>query len=165
MGVFHAPKSVFINLTIPLLLLLFFVASSEAGFLDSLTTAWNNIFNWYPLTRTLQLISYMKGGPLHVVCTMHGKVMVEGDFKPGSPFNYKFQEWNNKRNYLKCRLWQRGKDIGWFYPFYYGMSSCENTAPHIGKKDTYICKKKIFSTHVEGGKGYHEDTEMFYYQH
>lgn len=164
MDAFHGPKNV-INLTITIMLQFFLVPSSEGGVFEGLKNTWKNIFDWYPLTRTLQLNSHIKGGPLHVVCTLHGEVKAKGDFKPGYPFYYTFQEWNNKRNHLKCHLWQRGRDIGWFYPFYYGVSSCENTAGRIWKRDEYICKRQIYGTYADGGKGFHKDPQIFYYQH
>lgn len=164
MGVVSGLNKNFSNFTI-LVLLLFFVPLSEGGgFLGKLKTAWNNVFYSYPFTSTLQLHSHIKGQPIYVSCVLDYGPVKKAHIKPGGSFSFEFERRSSKRDHMKCFLWQGKKEIGWFYPLYYGTSACENVAPNLWSKNKFVCKRKLYRNHVEGGLRVTGGIEKFGYR-
>ena len=177
MGTFNSKNSKFHAML--LFVLLFLVPASEGGILDNLKHAWHNAWGkvrqgfknaWdntrdeYPITQILELNSRIPGGPLHVSCSLDDGSKREGGFEPGRPLNIEVIEWENKRNYMKCNLWQNGKEIGLFLPLIYGSSACEKISPSIWVRAKYICKRQLYPTYINGGVQYNGEKEIYYYQ-
>ena len=177
MGPFDSKNRNF--LVMSLIVLLFLVPGSEGGILGNLKhawhnawgnvrqglrNAWDNIRDKYPITNVLELNSHIPGGPLHVSCSLDDGSKREGDFEPGKPFYIEVIERENKRNYMECNLWQQGKEIGFFFPFFHGTTACVNIYNSLWVKAKYICKRQLYPTHVEGGVLYDGEREIFYYQ-
>ena len=177
MGPFDSENRNFLAMS--LFVLLFLVPASEGGILGNLVkhawhnawgsvrhglrNAWDNIRDKYPITQVLELNTHIPGGPLHVSCSLDDGSKREGDLEPGRPFHIEIVEWENKRNYMECNLWQHEKEIGTFIPFFYGPSACVNISPSIWVRAKYICKRQLYSTYVEGGVKYNGEKEIYYY--
>ena len=151
------------NFMVPLILLLIFVPSSESGILDKLKTAWNNVANPYPFTSTLQLTSHIRGS-LRVACVLDEGIRKMATIKTGQSFSFQFKERSADRNNMMCFLWQRGKEIGWFYPLYFGTGPCDNATPSIWTtKYRNLCKRHLYTDRVVGSVRSNGQTEIFPY--
>jgi len=163
MGAFVGPRNNISNFMVPFILLLIFVPSSESGFFDKLKTAWNNFANPYPFTSTLKLTSHIRGS-VRVACVLDEGIRKMATIKTGQSFSFEFKETSAERNHMMCFLWQRGKDIGWFYPLYFGTGPCKNVTPNIWKnKYRNLCTRQLYSNHALGALRYNNELENFPY--
>ena len=153
----------FSKFTFFLYFLLIFLPSSNGGFLNGLKNAWDNLVDGFPITSTMQLTSHVNH-PLSVACVLDEGIRKAAIIKPGQTFSFKFQERSVERNHMMCFLWHRGiKELGWFYPLYYGTGPCKHLATNIWSKDRKICKRNLYSNHALGAVRYNGETETFKY--
>ena len=162
MGLLCGPNKAFSNFTFFLFVLLIFLPSSKCGVFDGLKRAWHNLVIDYPFTSTMQLTSHVNR-PLAVACVLDEGIRKVGTIKPGQTFSFQFQEVSAERNRMMCFLWQRGKEVGWFSPLYYGSSACKQLAPNIWSKSKKLCKRQLFLKHATGGIHYDGEIEKFKY--
>lgn len=162
MGAFGGPRDKFSNFMVPLILLLIFVPSSESGFFLGLKNAWKNIGNPFPFTSTMELTSHIPGS-IRVACVLDEGIRKIATIKTGQTFSFEFRERSIERNNMMCFLWQRGREIGWFYPLLYGTGPCKNVTPHIWSKFRRLCKRQLYPTHVLGAVRTNGRTEEFTY--
>ncbi|GMY19972.1 hypothetical protein FCV25MIE_15213, partial [Fagus crenata] len=165
MDALGGPNKNFGNLTLPLILVLIFFPSSKAGFLDGLKNAWGNLVDGYPFTSTLQLTNHIKGGPLSIACVLDEGIRKMATIKPGQTFSFEFQERSIERNHMMCFLWQpRRKEIGWFFPLWYGTGPCEKVHNNIWSKKRNICKRQLYPKHAKGAIRFNRQFERFDYE-
>lgn len=162
MGLLYGPNKAFGNFTFLLFFLLILLPSSKGGFFNGLKRAWHNLVTDYPFTSTIQFTSHVNR-PLAIACVLDEGIRKVGKIRPGQTFSFEFQERSMERNHMTCFLWQRGKEIGWFHPLYYGTSPCKQLAPNIWSKSKKLCKRQLYSKHVTGAVRYNGEIETFIY--
>lgn len=83
--------------------------------------------------------------------------------KTGQSFSFEFTERSPERNNMMCFLWQRHKQIGWFYPLYYGTGPCEDVTPNFWPKNRNLCKREIYPNYAVRALGTNHKFEYFPY--
>lgn len=83
--------------------------------------------------------------------------------KTGQSFSFEFTERSPERNNMMCFLWQRHKQIGWFYLLYYGTGPCEDVTPNFWSKNRNLCKREIYPNYAVGALGTNHKFEYFPY--